>query len=237
MVIQQRMEGQQQAMQEGRGFMIAKSFNCVIPTLLGVIQVNNEGKGKSPFETHPAQIFMPSQFAMLLVSFTTRSILLFPLRFSSKDCRYSHSCASPESLCPKIGDDPQLNFMIAKSFNCVIPTLLGVIQVNNEGKGKSPFETHPAQMWVFVFSLIIYFSAAQRSVHIAIISGSLSSVSLISVLLPCLLGALIFIPWAFVPLILAYQIHAVSIRDASRQLHHKINTIISTSIQQQRLPV
>ncbi|KAK1572188.1 hypothetical protein Q3G72_028850 [Acer saccharum] len=82
------------------------------------------------------------------------------------------------------GDAPQLNFMIAKSFNCVIPTLLGVIQVNHEGKDKFAFETHPAQMWI----------------------------------------------------------HAVVIRNACRQLHHKINTIISsfsrtTSIQQQRLPV
>ncbi|KAK4835497.1 hypothetical protein QYF36_010499 [Acer negundo] len=127
-------------------------------------------------------------------------------------------------------------FMIAKSFYGVIPTLIGVLQVNTEGKDKSPFETHPAQMWVFVFSSVIYFYVAQRSVPMAIISGSLSSVSLLSVLLPRLLGALIFIPWAFLPLILAYQIHAVSIRDACRQLHHKINNIVSTSIEQQELP-
>ncbi|KAI9157669.1 hypothetical protein LWI28_026019 [Acer negundo] len=134
------------------------------------------------------------------------------------------------------GDALQLNFMIAKSFYGVIPTLIGVLQVNIEGKDKFPFETHPAQMWVFVFSSVIYFYAAQLSVPMAIISGSLSSVSLLSVLLPRLLGALIFIPWAFLPLILAYQIHAVSIRDACRQLHHKINNIVSTSIEQQELP-
>ncbi|TXG49927.1 hypothetical protein EZV62_025802 [Acer yangbiense] len=131
-------------------------------------------------------------------------------------------------------DAPQLDFMVAKSFNCLIPILLTVIQVNNEGKDKSAFETHPAQMWVFVFSSVIYFSAAQLSVPMAIISGSLSSVSLLSVLLPRLLGALVFIPWAFVPLILACQIHEVLIRHACLQLHHKIKTIISTSIEQLR---
>ncbi|KAK3195076.1 hypothetical protein Dsin_026386 [Dipteronia sinensis] len=146
-------------------------------------------------------------------------------------------------------DATQLNFMIAKSFNFVIQMLIGVFQVDSQGKDKSPFETHPAEMWVFVFSSFIYFSAAQRSVPMAIISGSLSSVSLVSVLLPRLLGDLIFIPWAFVPLIVAYQIHAVLIRTACHQLHHKINNVISsfsaickwftpsTSIQQQELPV
>ncbi|KAK3195077.1 hypothetical protein Dsin_026387 [Dipteronia sinensis] len=149
-------------------------------------------------------------------------------------------------------DAPQLIFMISKSFNCLIPILINVVQVKySEGKDKSPFETHPATMWIFVFSTFIYFSAGQRSVTVAIISGSLSSVSLVSVLLPRLLGTLIFIiPCAFVTIIVAYRVHAVLIHYAYHKLHQTIKYIISsfsvnckwftrnTSIlRQQRLPV
>ncbi|TXG62636.1 hypothetical protein EZV62_009630 [Acer yangbiense] len=148
-------------------------------------------------------------------------------------------------------DAPQLIFMIAKSFNCLIPILIDVVQVKySVGKDESPFETHPATMWIFVFSTFVYFSAAQRSVTMDIISGSLSSVSLVSVLLPRLLGTLIFIPWAFVTIIVAYQIHAVLIHNAYHKLHRTIKNVISsfsdnckwftrsTSIhQQKRLPV
>ncbi|KAI9181410.1 hypothetical protein LWI28_014728 [Acer negundo] len=150
-------------------------------------------------------------------------------------------------------DATQLVFMIAKSFNCLIPILINVVQMkySHEGKDESPFETHPATMWVFVFSTFIYFSAAQRSVSVAIISGSLSSVSLVSVLLPRLLGTLIFIiACAFVTIIVAYQVHAVLIHYAYYRLHQTIKYIISsfsanckwftpstTSIQQRRLPV
>ncbi|KAK2650640.1 hypothetical protein Ddye_018129 [Dipteronia dyeriana] len=146
-------------------------------------------------------------------------------------------------------DAPQLNFMIAKSFSCVIPILIGFLQVDSQGRDKFPFETLPVKMWVFVFSSFIYFFAVQRSVPMAIISGSLSSVSLVSVLLPRLLGALIFILWAFMTLIVAYHIHAVLIRDACHQLPETIKNVIpnlsaickwftpSTSMDKQELPV
>ncbi|KAL5794873.1 hypothetical protein ACOSP7_003467 [Xanthoceras sorbifolium] len=136
-----------------------------------------------------------------------------------------------------------LVFMIGKSFNCLIPMLVGVLQVNSQSKDVSPFETHPENMWVFVVSTFIYFSAAQRSMPLAVVAGSLSSVSIVSVLLPHRLGPLIFIPWTFVPIIVAYQVYAVSIRNACHKLHQMIMDIISklsatrNSIEQQELPV
>ncbi|KAH7569801.1 hypothetical protein JRO89_XS05G0001900 [Xanthoceras sorbifolium] len=110
---------------------------------------------------------------------------------------------------------------IAKSFSCLIPVLVAVLQ------SKDVFETHPENMWVFVVSTFIYFSAAQRSMPLAAVSGSLSAVSIFSVLLPRSLGPLIFIPWTVIPIIVAYQVHADSIRSACRKLHKIIMDIIS----------
>ncbi|KAL5794870.1 hypothetical protein ACOSP7_003464 [Xanthoceras sorbifolium] len=110
----------------------------------------------------------------------------------------------------------QLVFMISKSFNCLIPMLIGVLQVNSQSKYVSPFKTHPTNMWVFVVSTFIYFCAAQRS----------------------MLGLIIFIPWTFVPIIVAYQVHAVLIRNACQKLNRMMINIISklsatcTSIEQ-----
>ncbi|KAL5759109.1 hypothetical protein ACOSQ2_017947 [Xanthoceras sorbifolium] len=97
-------------------------------------------------------------------------------------------------------------------------------------------------MWVFVVSTFIYFSAAQRSMPLAAVSGSLSAVSIFSVLLPRSLGPLIFIPWTVIPIIVAYQVHADSIRSACHKLQKIIMDIISrlsatcNSIEQQGLP-
>ena len=92
---------------------------------------------------------------------------------------------------------------VAKSFKYQIPMLIAVLQVSSR---ESPFKTHPVQTWVFVVATIIYCLAYQLSnAVVAVISGSLSTVSLVSIFLPRLLGFLIFIPWSFVPIIVAYQ--------------------------------
>ncbi|KAK4848291.1 hypothetical protein QYF36_011361 [Acer negundo] len=141
----------------------------------------------------------------------------------------------------------QLISKIAESFKTLIPMLVGVLQVNIQSKDESPFKTHPTNMWVFVFSTFIYYSVAQGSVSLAVVSGSLSSVSLLSVLLPCLLGHLIFIAWAFVTIVVAYQVHALLIHNVCQKLHQMIIDIISkchcqwftpsNSFEQQRPPV
>ncbi|KAK3195134.1 hypothetical protein Dsin_026444 [Dipteronia sinensis] len=100
-------------------------------------------------------------------------------------------------------------------FGFLIPLLVGVLQVNNQG-----FETHPANLWAFLLATLVYcfaFVADFKSQYynpsyaklyglVAVISGSLSSVSLISLFLPDLPGRLIFIPWAFVSIVVSHSL-------------------------------
>ncbi|KAK4848816.1 hypothetical protein QYF36_017751 [Acer negundo] len=98
-------------------------------------------------------------------------------------------------------------------FGFLIPLLVAVLQVNNQGTNNHSFETHPANLWVFLLATLVYCfvfvsqyynqSYAQLYSLVAVISGSLSSVSLISVFLPDLPGRLIFIPWAFVSIVVS----------------------------------
>ncbi|KAL5798827.1 hypothetical protein ACOSQ2_003647 [Xanthoceras sorbifolium] len=97
-------------------------------------------------------------------------------------------------------------------FGFLIQLLIAVLQVNNQGTNKYSFETHPANLCAFLLATLVYclaFAAdiksrfynprpsyAQLSSLVAVISGSLSSVSLISIFLPYLPGRLIFIVWA-----------------------------------------
>ncbi|KAK4859074.1 hypothetical protein QYF36_026401 [Acer negundo] len=97
-------------------------------------------------------------------------------------------------------------------FGFLIPLLLSLLQVinNNQATNKYSFETHPTNLWVFLLATFVYsvaFAANIQSkfysINVFAISGSLSSVSLISMFLPGLPGRLIFIPWAFVSVVLS----------------------------------
>ncbi|TXG62634.1 hypothetical protein EZV62_009628 [Acer yangbiense] len=102
-------------------------------------------------------------------------------------------------------------------FGFLIPLLIALLQVNIQGINKYSFETHPANLWVFLLSTSVYCVAFAADIQsksysanytqlfsfVAVISGSLSSVSLVSMFLPPLLGRLIFIPWAFVFIVLS----------------------------------
>ncbi|TXG62583.1 hypothetical protein EZV62_009577 [Acer yangbiense] len=98
-------------------------------------------------------------------------------------------------------------------FGFLIPLLVAVLQLN-QGTNNYSFQTHPANLWVFLLSTSVYCFAfvadiksnpsyAQRYSLVAVISGSLSSVSLISLFLPDLPGRLIFIPWAFASIVVS----------------------------------
>ncbi|TXG62629.1 hypothetical protein EZV62_009623 [Acer yangbiense] len=102
-------------------------------------------------------------------------------------------------------------------FGFLIPLLIALLRVNNQGGKNYSFETHPANLWVFLLATFAYCVAFAADIQskfystkyallsscVAVISGSLSSVSLISIFLPPLLGRLIFIPWAFVSIVLS----------------------------------
>ncbi|TXG62625.1 hypothetical protein EZV62_009619 [Acer yangbiense] len=105
--------------------------------------------------------------------------------------------------------EQQLIFKITMSFNFIIPILLGLVLLIR-GKDQSPFETHPSNMWVFMFSTFVYYSVTQRSTPLAArISGSLTSVLLLCFFLPNWLGLVLLIVWLFVTINVVYKLHAV----------------------------
>ncbi|KAK0581200.1 hypothetical protein LWI29_011261 [Acer saccharum] len=105
--------------------------------------------------------------------------------------------------------ESQMISKIAKSFNFIIPILIGLVLLVR-GKDQSPFETHPSNMWVFMISTFIYYSATQRSMPMAArISGSLTSILLLCFFIPRWLGLVLLIVWFFVTIIVAYKLHAV----------------------------
>lgn len=103
------------------------------------------------------------------------------------------------------------------------PLLVGVLQVKGQSSKVSPFDTHPADMWTFLLATLLYCFAFAANIkyhgqrtsasysrisgHVALLSGSLSSVSLLSIFLPTLLGRLIFILWLTFPMIVARQLN------------------------------
>lgn len=106
-------------------------------------------------------------------------------------------------------------------FAFVNPLLIGVLQVKAQGAYASPFDTHPGDMWTFLVATLLYcfaFAAnikchphqtktcSRISATVALLSGSLSSVALLSIFLPPLLARLIFFSWTVLPLIVARQL-------------------------------
>ncbi|PON82949.1 hypothetical protein TorRG33x02_212450 [Trema orientale] len=100
------------------------------------------------------------------------------------------------------------------------PLLIGVLQVKCQGASLSAFDTDPANMYTFLLATLVYCFAFASNLkcrrrrrdwtnhallfdHMALISGSLSSVSLVSVFLPGLPGQLIFFSWIILPVFLS----------------------------------
>ncbi|KAH7576304.1 hypothetical protein JRO89_XS01G0031400 [Xanthoceras sorbifolium] len=128
------------------------------------------------------------------------------------------------------------------SFQYILPMLIGILQVSPPCKNdESPFKSHAANMWGFLVAVFIYYYFAAQitalqhdnhtvffelSISVAAISGSLAAVLVVSMFLPDSLGYLIFIPWSFLPIIVAYRIHYVLIHRACRRLQQMIMNII-----------
>lgn len=99
-------------------------------------------------------------------------------------------------------------------FAFLIP-LLSEINVQGTSSTKALFETHAVNTCTFLLALLVYcfasfadmkYSQLRRRVFstIAVISGSLSSTSLLSmIILPHPLGYFIFILWAFILIVVA----------------------------------
>ncbi|KAI9128261.1 hypothetical protein K1719_001254 [Acacia pycnantha] len=85
-------------------------------------------------------------------------------------------------------------------FAFLIPVIGAIAQMNFPN--SSPLEEHPASIWIFIVSLLIYcfaFGSYTKfqiySPAIALISGSLAYAALISLLVPRFLQPLVFIAW------------------------------------------
>lgn len=99
------------------------------------------------------------------------------------------------------------------------PLLIGLLQVQSQSTMDSPFKTHPANMWTFLLATVLYCLAFAANIKrrrlrsryalfsrdVALISGSLSSVSLISIFLPGLLRQLIFFSWIIFSIVVLRQ--------------------------------
>ena len=119
------------------------------------------------------------------------------------------------------------------------PLLIGVLQVQCQGQSVSPFDTHRSDMWTFLLATLVYCFAFAANIkrrggrttyalisgHVALISGSLSSVSLVSVFLPKLLGRLIFFSWIILPVVVSRQMISCICRWISKsifRLHFRV---------------
>ncbi|OIW00964.1 hypothetical protein TanjilG_10042 [Lupinus angustifolius] len=91
------------------------------------------------------------------------------------------------------------------------PLLIGVLQVEYQNKKESPFDTYPIQMKTFLTSICIYSTLLGIKIHrtqtqilsfVLLLSGSLSSASLLAILFQQPLLWVMLITWGLVSIIL-----------------------------------
>ncbi|KAK3195091.1 hypothetical protein Dsin_026401 [Dipteronia sinensis] len=100
---------------------------------------------------------------------------------------------------------------IHDAFKYLIPVLIGLLQVEYQSKRLSPFDTHPINMWIFLGATCSYCLGLcfenefqNKFIHGVILSsGALTSISLVSIFLPRLLGWLCLGLWTVLPIALA----------------------------------
>ncbi|KAJ0111541.1 hypothetical protein Patl1_00204 [Pistacia atlantica] len=128
-----------------------------------------------------------------------------------------------------------------RAFLFLIPVLVAAIQLCLQGSAdKSLLETHSTNIYAFLFTTIIFgfaftmantnFSQSQFFCVIAFITGSLSLVYLVSVIVPHWCTYTIFILWAFGSFIVVYG-HVTVIMETynwllqkSKKVYEKINS-------------
>ncbi|KAK2640611.1 hypothetical protein Ddye_028406 [Dipteronia dyeriana] len=150
--------------------------------------------------------------------------------------RLPESYIIPESKRPRMSEVSDSNcktvplqLEVAKSFKDLIMMFITILP--SVSSKESPFKTNAAQMWVWVVATIIFCLPNRLSnATVAVISGSLSTVSLVSIFLPHSIGFFIYIPLAFVAIIVAYQSSRSifnNIHDACLRLDQQIMDFIS----------
>ena len=130
-------------------------------------------------------------------------------------------------------------------FAYLIPVLVGILGANVQGTTQPIFKTHTLNMWSFLVSQAIYCFAfatdikslaqqensTKRSGIIAITSGSLSAISLVSTFLQGSSGHIIlYISWPCAVVIVVYHQYGRLFIGASLQLYHDTLKPIFTNI-------
>ncbi|CAK9159381.1 unnamed protein product [Ilex paraguariensis] len=104
-----------------------------------------------------------------------------------------------------------------KVFKYLVPMLIALLAIKCQAKGVDPFETSLINMWCCCIAICIYYLAMgirnhiqTRTIkysrilnHVMLIFGTISSVSLLSVIFPHFPRQLILVVPAFLPIILA----------------------------------
>lgn len=133
-------------------------------------------------------------------------------------------------------------------FGILIPLLVTILQVHVQGTTHSLFQTHSLNMWISLVATVVYYFACaadmkDKLLHwhatdnsqffngIASISGSLSTVGFVSVLLSRLGGCIIFLVWGLVSIVLVMCKNAETIKGGVVWLYQKMR-----GVEKQRLP-
>lgn len=127
----------------------------------------------------------------------------------------------------------------------LIPALIGILGANVQGTTKPLFETHLQNMWASLIAIVLYCFALPAYMEsrlrransfplsgvMAITSGSLASVSLVSTFLPRTIGHIIlYVAWLCgISWVIMYQYGRCFI-DACRWLYHEILNPFFSSI-------
>ncbi|KAK9213922.1 hypothetical protein WN944_005908 [Citrus x changshan-huyou] len=120
-------------------------------------------------------------------------------------------------------------------FAYLIPVLIGILGANTQGRTEPLFKTHTINMWGFIVAKVIYCFAlaadiksrlhrensSQLSGLVAVVSGSVSAVSLISTFLPPSIGHIIlYTSWFFGATIVVLYQYGTLLMDACRRFHY-----------------
>ncbi|KAJ4717540.1 hypothetical protein OWV82_012401 [Melia azedarach] len=131
-------------------------------------------------------------------------------------------------------------------FGYLIPVLVGILGASVQGSSKPLFETNIQNMWTFFIASVLYccalaadYSSRERRTNssskiwsvIAVVSGSLSSVSVISIFLPHSISCIIlYAAWISGAIIILVYQYGGLVKNASCWLYHEILRKISSNI-------
>lgn len=130
-------------------------------------------------------------------------------------------------------------------FAYLIPVLIGILGANTQGRTEPLFKTHTINMWGFLVAKVIYCFAlaadiksrlhqensSQLSGLVAVVSGSVSAVSLVSTFLPPSIGHIIlYTSWFCAATIIFLYQYGILFMDACRRFYYDTLKLLFTRI-------